>query len=140
MALNLGAAYSLEQCIALKYDDSHTREQSDAQKRFPVVAMALKKGQPIERRWLAGYFFNNAVMRLAALIYRLNTYLHERVHEQSNVATKILLANDHLQNRVDAHVYCGWKLTTFEDVVIEADRLLSLIKKGRLENQTNNPR
>lgn len=65
--LAIGAAYSLAQALHLGYRDlTGTKQDPGYRRQLAKVATALADNETIPRQWLANYYFNNALVRLAA--------------------------------------------------------------------------
>jgi hypothetical protein len=76
----VGAAYSLVQAINLSeggYSDEHDLPEFHTLIRDAALSVADELPS-IDPRWEAGYFFNSAILRIAAVNDRLGKYLGDR--------------------------------------------------------------
>lgn len=69
--LAIGAAYSLAQALQLGYRDPGKKWAKEYRQELVEAAAALADGRRAPTEWLARYYFNSALVRLAAASDRL---------------------------------------------------------------------
>ena len=122
-----GALHALDRAAQLNYDDSRARPDRQAFAReFRGTVKAVARQRARANAWLAGFYLDSALMRLAALNTRLNKLLgtsDDRVRSVRRIVNS-------LKHDVDAHIGRPWNLR-FSDAIgaakILSDRLLILM-------------
>ena len=120
----VGALHALDRAAQLNYDDARGKPDRDrSASEFRLAVRAVARGGARSNQWLAGFYLDSALMRLAALNTRLNKLLgtnDDRVRDVRQIANS-------LKHDVDAHVGRPWTLR-FGDAIVAAkiliDRLL----------------
>jgi hypothetical protein len=68
-----GALYALHQAATLDYDDNRANSNPDVSKQeFRRAVIKISRGLLPEDAWVAGFYFNSALLRMAPLNERLN--------------------------------------------------------------------
>jgi len=77
--LAVGAAYSLARALQLGYRDPAGKKLAkEYRQQLAETAAAVADGQGVSGEWLATYYFNNALIRLAAARDRLDKLKQNR--------------------------------------------------------------
>jgi hypothetical protein len=72
----LGALYGLQRAVELDFlDRTGSALPTDYTAELSDVARQIARGKVAESQWLAGFYFNSAIHRLAALNERLTKYV-----------------------------------------------------------------
>ncbi len=75
----VGAAYALDKAVSLGYADPTGPAVPDYRQELRAVARAIALEEPPDRgSWLAAFYFNAALQRLAALPERIKKYSPNR--------------------------------------------------------------
>jgi hypothetical protein len=112
MNLMAGALYALYQAAELGYDDSRATPNPDASMReFRHSAIKISKGLPPADGWLAGFFLNSALLRMAPLNERINKH----THTQHDIPTLRRLVNK-IKHEPDAQMGRAWHFTLVDAV------------------------
>jgi hypothetical protein len=122
-----GALHALDRAAQLNYDDARGRPDRDRSAReFRLAVRAVTQGRARSNAWLAGFYLDSALMRLAALNTRLNKLLgtsDDRLRDVRQIVNS-------LKHDVDAHIGRPWTLR-FGDAIVAAkiliDRLLMAV-------------
>ena len=120
----VGALHALDRAAQLAYDDARGMPDLDRSAReFRLAGRAVARGRARSNQWLAGFYLDSALMRLAAVNTRLNKLLgteDDRLHDVRQIVNS-------LKHDVDAHIGRPWTLR-FGDAIVAAkiliDRLL----------------
>ena len=120
----VGALHALDRAAQLNYDDARAQPRQDQfALEFRTSMKAVARGRARPNAWLAGFYLDSALMRLAALNTRLNKLLGTR---DDRVRTVRRIVNS-LKHDVDAHIGRAWQLR-FSDAIgaakVLGDRLL----------------
>jgi hypothetical protein len=67
----LGALYGLSRAQELEFRDRATGQIQSYSAYLANDALAIAKGQPINQPWLAGFYFNSSIQRLASAFDRI---------------------------------------------------------------------
>jgi hypothetical protein len=67
---------------------------------------ALTHGLPVDASWLAGFYLDSALMRLAALNERIDTYLGKK-HDTAQQIRRLV---NEIKHEVDAGIGQGWTI------------------------------
>lgn len=114
-----GALYALERAAGLGYDDSRSAPvPMSFAGDFAATLAAIGKGAAHPQAWQSGFFFNSAIMRLAALNERLPA---------NDVAKGIRRSVNLLKHHADAHI-SGKRPVTFLEAVTAAEDLSAVIE------------
>ena len=114
-----GALHGLLRASELGYTDARSRPApAGMASEFGDTLAALANGAEPPQMWLAGFFFNSAIMRLAAL--------NERLPESRDVAAAIRRSVNLLKHRADAHI-SGQRPITFAQAAKGAEDLCSVL-------------
>ncbi len=123
-----GALHALDRAAQLNYDDGRATPDPDVFAReFRVTIKSIARRRTRPNAWLAGFYLDSALMRLAAINTRLNKLLGTR-DDRLPVVRRIV---NSLKHDVDAHIGRPWSLK-FANAVgaakILSDRLLIAIQ------------
>jgi hypothetical protein len=114
-----GALHGLERAAALGYEDSRSQPvPAQFAREFIDALTANGRGAPPSAIWESGFFFNSAIMRLAAL--------NERIAGSNDVAPNIRRSVNLLKHRADAHI-SGERPISFDEAVTAATDLCALL-------------
>src|SRR5436190_14251669 len=92
-----GALYALDRAATLGYDDARSRPiPARFAGEFADVLTAIGRGETPSHAWESGFFFNSAIMRLAAL--------NERMVGTNDIASGIRRSVNLLKHEADAHI------------------------------------
>jgi len=86
---------------------------------------ALTHGLPVDASWLAGFYLDSALMRLAALNERIDTYLGKK-HDTAQQIRRLV---NEIKHEVDAGIGQGWTIK-FENVVKATEDLCVLLEEA----------
>jgi hypothetical protein len=115
-----GALYALECAAELGYDDSRSNpEPANMATEFSSVLTAIGQGAATTLPWQAGFYFNSALMRLAAL--------NDRLAGSNDVAGNVRRSVNLLKHQPDAHI-SGKRPITFAEAVSAAESLCAVIE------------
>jgi hypothetical protein len=119
-----GALHALDRAAQLNYDDARAKpDQDQFAAEFRTTMKAVSRGRVRPNAWLAGFYLDSALMRMAALNARLNKLLGTK---DDRVRTVRRIVNS-FKHDVDAHIGKPWKLQ-FHNAIgaakILGDRLL----------------
>jgi hypothetical protein len=128
MNLLVGVIYSLQQAAKLDYDDNRANPDpriSTQEFRHSVIKMS--QGVTPDVAWLAGYYLNSAILRLAPLNERINKHSHTEYD-----ITDVRRLNNKIKHEPEAQMGAEWHIT-LGDVVDASDilckRLEDLLSK-----------
>ena len=122
--LMTGALYALYEAAKLNYDDKRANPNPEVSKQeFQQSAVNISKGTLTHDEWLAGFYLNSALLRMAPLNERINrhTQTEHDIPELRRLVNKI-------KHEPDAQMGQAWHLTLINVV----DALEELCE--RLEN------
>jgi hypothetical protein len=107
-----GAIYALHQAAKLDYDDNRANPNPDASKQeFRRSVINISKGLSPDKEWLAGFYLNSALLRLAPLNERINKYSKTK----HNISDVHLLVN-RIKHEPDAQIGRRWGVTLINAV------------------------
>ena len=119
-----GAIYSLQQAAKLDYDDSRANpdpEVSTQEFRHSVIKMS--QGEIPDVAWLAGYYLNSALLRLAPLNERINK------HSQTEYdITDVRRLVNKIKHEPEAQMGADWHVT-LGDAVDASDILCKRLEE-----------
>jgi hypothetical protein len=70
--LMAGVVYSLHRATLLRYEDKRsTPDRLECRREFKDCSRSLSNSQDLEEPWLAGFYFNSAILRLPPIEERL---------------------------------------------------------------------
>jgi hypothetical protein len=97
--LMAGALHSLEKAEQLGYQDQRgqSRDASFFASEFRTTLKRISKGDTLRQPWLGGFYFINALLRLAALLDRLKVPLTVRSR------SRLIHDVDWFKHRAEAH-------------------------------------
>jgi hypothetical protein len=107
----VGAAFSLERALSLGWSDqSRPQPGQPYHDELIEVAADIANGDvPTQQRWLAGYYFNSALLRLSALGDHVAVYVSDGLRDkwalQDNVRDDVNL----LKHDMEKHLSDGLK-------------------------------
>lgn len=119
-----GAVYALRRAEELGYED--TREASSTASldaEFHEVLESLAAGETIDRAWLSGFYYNDALMRIAALNQRIDAY----TGQERDLAKRVRQAVNRLKHRVDPQLTGGVR-PDFREVLQAAEDLTEALE------------
>jgi len=110
--LMAGAAYALHQAAELDYDDNRANPNPDASKQeFKRSAINISKGVSPEHTWLAGFYLNSALLRMAPISERINKHTHTE-HDIPKVHRLV----NKIKHVSDAQIGQAWHVTLVDAV------------------------
>lgn len=119
-----GALYALHEAAKLNYDDKRANPNPEASKReFKQSAINISKGTSPDDEWLAGFYLNSALLRMAPLNERINKHTQTE-HDMTDLRRLV----NKIKHEPDAQMGQAWHLTLIDAV----DALEELCE--RLEN------
>jgi len=125
-----GALHSLQKADQLGYRDERgqSRDIDFFTREFRTTLTNMGKGYPPEHRWLAGFYFMSALVRLAALLDRLDLPLaaRSRAHLMHDV--------DWFKHRDEQHPVSRIVTSWDEALRVASDTCSAL--EGRLRTQS----
>jgi hypothetical protein len=128
MNLLTGILYSLHQAAKLDYDDSRANPNPEAStQEFRRSVINMSQGLSPEVAWLAGFYLNSALLRLAPLNERIN----EHSHTERDIPGIRRLVNK-IKHDPEAQMGATWHITLVDAVnasEILCQRLEDLVGK-----------
>jgi hypothetical protein len=120
----LGALYALEKAHDLGVQDrSGAKLPANYVDELQRLARSIARGSTVPKPWLADFYLNNAVYRLAALDDRLATYLEAaKVPEASHVAR-----DTNFMKHKPAGILAG-RRASFRDALSAAEKFGELLR------------
>lgn len=126
VGLLLGAVFSLENAISLNYED-RTGENLPRNyiEELRKIAKRIELNEELEEReWLAGYYFDSAVQRLAALNERVSKYIFGKKQDISSVIRREVNRMKH-----DIEGILSGRTANVEDALKASLNIAELLKK-----------
>jgi hypothetical protein len=107
-----GAIYALHQAAKLDYDDNRANPNPDVSKQeFRRSVINISQGLLPEDAWLAGFYLNSALLRMAPLNERIN----KQTHTTYNITNIRRLVNK-IKHEPDAQMGQMWHVTLIDAV------------------------
>jgi hypothetical protein len=120
-----GAVYALNEASSLGYGvDSSRSFASSLDRGTRSVLKAVASDDSVDADWLGGYYFNDALMRLAALNERVDKY----AAQGRDLAPSVRQAVNDLKHDIDPHIEEGLDIG-LNDVLEAAEVLVSAFEK-----------
>lgn len=122
----VGALFALDLAASLGYHDERSRPDPSAfATEFGEALAAVAAGTAVQAPWQAGFYYNSALMRLAAL----NERIDKTAGDERDDGAAIRRSVNSLKHHVDAHI-SGQRPIAFADAVrlakVLCDRLTIL--------------
>lgn len=122
----VGVLYSLDRAVTFRFADERMKldavvECAEQQR----ILEALENASALEAPWLAGFYLDSALMRLAALDERIRKYLGSN----RNAAPKIRRIVNQIKHDIDAGIRSGWTIG-FRDVLEATEDLCTQLEKA----------
>src|SRR6266700_941927 len=103
----VGVLYSLDRAVALGFEDTRMKLDAAVERtEHRRTLQALTQGSTVDAPWLAGFYLDSAMMRLAALNERIGTYLGAN----HDVAAQIRKLVNKIKHEVDPGIGRGWTI------------------------------
>lgn len=126
VGLMAGALYALLTAAELDYDDVRAFPAlTPFANEFATALEAIGRDSAPPALWLAGFYFNSALMRLDAIDTRLAIVLGSK----PNYGGKVRESVNSLKHDVDAHL-SGTKPVVFSDAIAAAERLTAQLRQA----------
>src|ERR1700694_5288885 len=99
LGLMTGVLYSLERAIELGFDDARIKKRgvNDEKTEIRQTLESIEHGRALADPWLAGFYFDSAIMRLATF--------HERIAKYAGVkgvlAHEVYCTNSAIKHQID---------------------------------------
>lgn len=107
-----GAIYALYQAAMLDYDDNRANPNPEASKQeFRLSVINISKGLSPDTKWLAGFYLNSALLRMAPLNERINKYT-QTTHDITSVRRLV----NKIKHEPDAQIGRDWQVTLIDTV------------------------
>lgn len=121
-----GALYALERAVELGFHDGRMKldlaiERAEQRQTLKALELATVPGNP----WLAGFYFDSAILRLSALNERIDMYLGTK----HNIAAQIRRLVNKIKHEVDADIGSGWNIK-LSDVLTSTKDLCGLLESA----------
>ena len=125
LGLMTGVLYSLERAIELGFDDARMKRGiNDENTEIRHTLEAIGHDRAPADAWLAGFYLDSAIMRLATF--------YERIYKYAGVkcilAPEVHRINVAIKHGIDASLKEGWKIR-FADVLRSTKDLCELLEK-----------
>ena len=119
-----GALHSLEKAALLGYQDQRgqSRNISFFVREFRTTLQKIGRGQAPPRQWLAGFYFLSGLLRLSALIDRLELPVNETM--RGRVVGDVIL----FKHKTEAHPVSRIA-TRFDDALVVAEAVCSELER-----------
>ena len=122
----VGVLYSLDRAVALGFEDTRMKLHPAVERtEHRRTLQALTQGSTVDAPWLAGFYLDSAIMRLAALNEGIGKYLGAN----HDVAAQIRKLVNKIKHEVDAGIGRGWEIK-FADVLKATEDLCALLEKA----------
>lgn len=122
----VGVLYSLDRAVALGFEDTRMKLDATVERtEHRRTLQVLTQGSTVEAAWLAGFYLDSAMMRLAALNERIDIYLGAN----HDVAAQVRKLVNKIKHEVDAGIGRGWTIK-FADVLKATEDLCILLEKA----------
>ena len=125
-----GAIYALHQASELDYDDNRANPNPDASKQeFRRSVINISKGLSPDDEWLAGFYLNSALLRMAPLNERINEYTKTK-----HYITDVRRLVNKIKHEPDAQMGQPWHVTlpdAVDALEVLCKRLEDLLSKER---------
>lgn len=127
LGLMVGVLYALDRAAHLAFSDARLKscgsdeELAEHRKTLEAIQGCAAAPEP----WRAGFYFDSAIMRLAALNERIPKYLGNN----QDLAKDVRRVVNKIKHDIDAGIACGWNIT-FAKVLKSTDELCKLLERA----------
>ena len=132
--LSAGVLASLIKANELEYQD---RDEELPPEYYPKLSERVRKMSegtlPPRGFWISGYYFNSALMRLAAVRDQLRRVLHEINNQRPDSVTELPTDELHIEGDRLKHQIPGLRTrkVQFEEVIEAFEETLAIVKKDK---------
>ncbi|HEY2359667.1 MAG TPA: hypothetical protein VGK36_01025 [Candidatus Angelobacter sp.] len=104
----LGALYALSRAHDLGFRDRKSGHLSSYRPNLAKYALSISKSENINRRWMAGFYFNSSIQRIAAAFDRLPQMLKAKMEKRVAGKRKSTSARERMAE-VNSAAFAHWQ-------------------------------